>query len=170
MKPLSLAGALLLAISLATPVVGDSQPRSRFVLTSPAFRGGGTIPRAYTCDGADTIVPLRWSSPPRGTRSFALLVEDPDAYYGAFTHRLAWAIPDAARSLVGAAPREGTTSAGRVGWVAPCPPSDTHHYVFRLYALRAPLRLGAGAERTAFLAALKGKVLGTATLVGRYGR
>lgn len=127
------------------------------------------IPRVYTCDGAQRIVPLRWSGVPVGTRSFALLVDDPDASSGTFTHRLAWAIPAASRALAGVAPREGMTSAGRVGWVGPCPPSGAHRYVFRLYALRSPLRLGAGADRPAFLAALKGKVLATATLVGRYG-
>jgi hypothetical protein len=124
----------------------------------------------YTCDGAGAIVPLRWSTPPGGTRSFALLVDDPDAPYGTFTHRLAWAIPGTARALRGTSPREGTNGAGRIGWIGPCPPSGTHRYVFRLYALRTVLRLGQGAERADFLAALKGKVLATATLVGRYGR
>lgn len=166
---LAVLGALIgLALVTAAPSVSVTQ--SRFVLASRAFRPGGTIPRVYTCDGANRIVPLRWLSPPPGTRSFALLVEDPDASYGTFTHRLAWAIPGTARSLAGAAPREGTTSAGRIGWVGPCPPSGTHRYVFRLYALRSPLRLGAGADKDAFLAALRGKVLATAVLLGRYGR
>lgn len=146
-----------------------SVTQGRFVLSSPTFRAGGMIPRVYTCDGVQRIVPLRWSGVPVGTRSFALLVDDPDASYGTFTHRLAWAIPAASRALTGVAPREGTTSAGRVGWVGPCPPSGTHRYVFRLYALRSALRLRAGADRPSFLAALKGKVLATATLVGRYG-
>ena len=162
----------LLAALLAVPAAlsSNSLLQSRFALSSPAFAASGRIPRVYTCDGTNRIVPLRWSSPPPGTRGFALLVDDPDAPSGTFTHRLAWAIPGTARSLMGRAPREGTTSAGRVGWVGPCPPAGTHRYVFRLYALRSPLRLGVGADRAAFLAALKGKVLATATLVGRYGR
>lgn len=162
--------ALLLALWAGTGSARGSEPHSRFVLSSPAFRAGEMIPRAHTCDGVQRIVPLRWSGVPRGARSFALLVDDPDAPSGTFTHRLAWGIPATARSLAGRAPREGTTSAGRVGWVGPCPPSGTHRYVFRLYALRLPLRLGAGADRAAFLAALRGNVLATATLVGRYGR
>jgi Raf kinase inhibitor-like YbhB/YbcL family protein len=144
--------------------------QGRFVVSSPAFRAGGLIPKVYSCDGAQRIVPLRWSGAPGGMRSFALLVQDPDAPSGTFTHRLAWRIAAGARSLAGPAPREGTTSAGRTGWVGPCPPSGTHRYVFRLYALRSPLPLRSGADRTAFLAALKGRVLATAVLVGRYAR
>jgi len=162
--------ALLLALSAAAGHASSSEPRARLVLSSPAFRNGQTIPRVYTCDGTQKIVPLRWSGVPRGTRSFALLVDDPDAPSGAFTHRLAWGIPGAARALPGRAPKEGTTSAGGAGWVGPCPPSGTHRYVFRLYALRSAPALEAGADKPAFLAALKGRVIASAVLVGRYGR
>jgi Raf kinase inhibitor-like YbhB/YbcL family protein len=164
-----LAAAVLALLGLSA---GAAQARSEgsFRLTSPAFAAGARIPRSFTCDGAQRIVPLRWRGAPPATRSFALLVDDPDAPSGTFTHRLAWAIPGAARSLAGRAPREGRTSAGNVGWVGPCPPSGVHRYVFKLYALRTPLRLAAGADPTAFLAALRGRVLATATLIGRYGR
>jgi Raf kinase inhibitor-like YbhB/YbcL family protein len=162
----AIALSLLSATALAAG--GSAAP---FRLSSPVFGAGGRIPKAYTCDGAGTIVPLRWSAPPAGTRSLALLVNDPDApVAGGFTHRLAWAISATARSLRGAAPREGASGAGRVGWVGPCPPSGTHRYVFTLYALRAPLALRAGASREAFLSALRGRVLATATLTGRYSR
>jgi Raf kinase inhibitor-like YbhB/YbcL family protein len=166
----------LLAITAAIVAVGvpaeipSAGTNAGFVLTSPAFAAGKSIPRVYTCDGNQRIVPLRWAGAPAGTRSFALLVDDPDAPSGTFTHRLAWAISGSARALPGRAPREGVTSAGTAGWVGPCPPSGVHRYVFRLYALRATLTLRSGADRVAFLAALKGKVLATATLVGRYSR
>jgi len=169
MRLLAIA-ALLLALSAEAGSARGSEPRARFALSSPAFRAGGTIPTVYTCDGTQKIVPLRWSGVPRGTRSFALLVDDPDASSGTFTHRVAWGIPGTARALPGRAPKEGTTSAGRTGWVGPCPPSGTHRYVFRLYALRSAPPLQSGADKPAFLAALKGKVLATATLIGRYGR
>jgi Raf kinase inhibitor-like YbhB/YbcL family protein len=166
-----LAVAVLLGTLSAGAAWGSgSEPQARLVLASSAFRPGQAIPRVYTCDGTQRIVPLRWSGVPRGTRSFALLVDDPDAPSGTFTHRLAWGIAGSARSLAGRAPREGTTSAGSIGWVGPCPPSGTHRYVFRLYALRSPLSLRSGADKTAFLAALKGRVLATAVLVGRYRR
>ena len=164
------AVVVLLSVWTAASAASVSVTQGRFVLSSPAFRAGKTIPRAYTCDGASRIVPLRWSGAPAAARSFALLVDDPDAPSGTFTHRLAWAIPGTSHALAGVAPREGTTSAGRIGWVGPCPPSGTHRYVFRLYALGSPLRLARGADKAAFLAALRGKVLATATLVGRYGR
>lgn len=171
MKVALLAGLATALLSTAVALPSDSLVQGRFTLSSAAFAAGGRIPKVFTCDGPGTIVPLRWTSPPPGTRSFALLVNDPDApVAGGFAHRLAWAIPATARSLRGAAPREGASGAGGVGWVGPCPPSGTHRYVFTLYALRSPLRLATGADRAAFLAALKGRVLATATLVGRYAR
>jgi len=143
-----------------------------FVLTSPAFHANGTIPRLYTCDGRNVSPPLRWTAPPARTRSLALLVQDPDAPGGSFLHWTIWSISPRARSLAQATHGlpEGRNDAGRIGYTGPCPPSGTHRYVFRLYALRAPLRLAAGASGAAFERALRGKVLATATLVGRYRR
>ncbi len=142
-----------------------------FTLASPAFGPGGTIPKQYTCDGANRQPPLRWTAPPSGTRSLALLMDDPDAPGGTFTHWLAWGISEKARSLTSRPPREGAGSFGRVGYGGPCPPrGPAHRYVFRLYALRSPLPLPAGSDRRAFEAALKGRVLRVATLVGRYRR
>jgi Raf kinase inhibitor-like YbhB/YbcL family protein len=126
----------------------------------------------YTCDGENVSPALRWTAPPRGTRSFALLVDDPDAPSGTFTHWIAWGIPASARGVARGVrpPREGANDGGRTGWTGPCPPSGTHRYVFHVYALRAPLPLRAGADRDAFLAALEGRVIRTATLVGSYRR
>ena len=126
------------------------------VLTSPAFANGAAIPVRYTCDGAGVSPPLRWTAPPRGTRSFALMVVDPDAPGGRFVHWTASAIPASARALAagGHAPREGRNSAGGTGWTPPCPPAGpAHRYVFTLTAV------GAG-----------GRALARARLVGRFGR
>jgi Raf kinase inhibitor-like YbhB/YbcL family protein len=144
-----------------------------FALSSPAFAPGQTIPVRYTCDGASVSPPLRWTAPPRRTKSLAVLVEDPDAPVGTFTHWLAWNIKPTTRRLAAGArpPRQGRTSAGTVGYTGPCPPEgSTHRYVFKLFALRAPLPLRAGARRAAFDAALEGRVLRVARIVGRYGR
>ena len=144
-----------------------------FTLTSPAFRNGASIPTAYTCDGKNFSPPLRWTAPPKRTRSFALLMDDPDAPSGTFTHWIGWNIPAQARSIPRAAhaPVEGANGAGRPGYTGPCPPSGpAHHYVFRLYALNAKLRLARGAGVAAFKSALRGHVLATAKLTGRYGR
>jgi Raf kinase inhibitor-like YbhB/YbcL family protein len=142
---------------------------SKFTLTSPAFKPGAKIPARFTCDGAGSIVPLRWTGAPAGTRSFALIVDDPDAP-GTFLHRLSWGIAGTAKSLPGRAPIEGVNGTGQPGWKGPCPPSGTHRYVFRLYALKSKLPLKAGADRAAFESALKGRVLGVAKLIGRYSR
>jgi Raf kinase inhibitor-like YbhB/YbcL family protein len=125
-----------------------------FLLTSPAFHAGGTIPRQYTCDGANVSPPLRWTAPPRGTRGFSLTVVDPDAPGGAFVH---WRIPHLSvrlRALPAASRLGGANSTGGRGWTGPCPPpGPRHHYRFELRAV------GAG-----------GKVLATARLVGLYAR
>ena len=134
-----------------------------FALTSPAFHGGGTIPARYTCDGANVAPPLRWTAPPRGTTALALRMTDPDAPGGTFVHWIAWGRTRPSVS--------GTNTFGKVGFDGPCPPAGPpHHYVLRLYALRSPLPLRRGASPAAFSRALKGRVLATATLVGRYGR
>lgn len=144
-----------------------------FGLASPAFEPGQTIPVEYTCDGLNVSPALRWTTPPRGTKSFALIMDDPDAPGGTFTHWLAWNISPKARGLRRGAhpPREGATSFSRVGYGGPCPPSGTpHRYFFKLYALRTPLALPAGSGRPALEKAMKGKVLKRVSLVGLYGR
>lgn len=146
---------------------------STFALSSTAFSAGGVIPKAYTCDGRNVSPPLRWTAPPRGTRSLALSVEDPDAPGGTFVHWTGWNIRPSVRRLASGQrlPVEGTNSAGGRGYTGPCPPAGArHHYVFRLYALRAKLPLAAGAAPSKFRRALRGRVLGFTRLVGRYGR
>jgi Raf kinase inhibitor-like YbhB/YbcL family protein len=142
-------------------------------LSSPAFAPDQAIPRQYTCDGANRSPVLRWTAPPRRTRSFALVLDDPDAPSGTFTHWLAWGIKPTARRLAAGArpPRQGRTSAGTIGYTGPCPPEGpAHRYVFKLYALRKPLPLRAGAGRSAVDRALKGRVLRVTRLVGHYAR
>jgi len=144
-----------------------------FGVSSPAFSPAQTIPVRFTCDGANVSPPLRWSTPPKLTKSFALIMDDPDAPGGTFTHWLAWNISPKARGLKGGGvpPREGTTSLARTGYFGPCPPpGPAHRYFFKLYALRAPLALPAGAGRPALEKAMTGKVLKRVTLMGTYAR
>lgn len=145
-------------------------------LTSTAFVDGDTIPVMYTCDGSDVSPELRWTEPPAGTKSFALIVDDPDAPKGLFTHWVLFDIAGAARGLaqgdhkIG---RSGRNSFGKVGYGGPCPPRGhgTHRYYFTLYALDVDsLGLVEGADRAAVEAALAGHVLATAQLMGRYVR
>lgn len=145
-----------------------------FDLTSTAFDESEVIPAQHTCDGDDRSPPLDWSDPPAGTASFALLVDDPDAPGGTFTHWIAWGFGGETREHVegSAAPFEGKNGFGNSEYGGPCPPrgDGPHRYVFRLFALDSELELSGGAGKSAFQDALEGKVLGTAELVGIYER
>jgi len=161
---------LLLAAALA--LMGASSA-SAFRLTSPAFRSGAAIPKRFSCDGADVSPPLRWTAPPRRARSLALVLEDTSTK-PPFMHWLAWGLAPRVRALVPGArlTLQGRNDFGRLGYGGPCPPSGAkHRYVFRLYALRKPLTLAAGATARELDKALKpGNILGQASLVGTYKR
>jgi len=145
-----------------------------FSLTSSAFVPGGPIPRRHACDGEDHSPPLSWSAPPGGTRSLALILDDPDAPSGRFIHWLAWGItPDAGGLADGqAAPLEGRNDFGTVGYRGPCPPRGhgRHRYRFQLHAVGQDLRLAPGAGVGELERVLGGTVLAVAELVGTYER
>jgi len=150
-----------------------------FELTSTAFGQGEPIPRRYTCDGEDISPPLQWSDPPQGTQSFALIADDPDAPMGTWVHWVLYNIPAQARSLPEAVSsdaelpdgsRHGQNSWRRLGYGGPCPPSGTHRYFFKLYALDAQLDLAAGTNKKQLLRAMEGHILAQAELMGTYTR
>lgn len=145
-------------------------------LTSPAFQSGEPIPARHTADGADVSPPLAWRGAPRGTRSFALVVEDPDAPAKVWLHWLAWNIPSEARGVPEAvgpdAFPQGLNDFGRRGWGGPRPPrgEGAHRYVFRLCALDALLDLPRDASRESLAGRMHGHVLAEATLTGKAWR
>jgi Raf kinase inhibitor-like YbhB/YbcL family protein len=145
-----------------------------FALTSSAFEHGEVIPRRHTCEGEDVSPALEWSEPPEGTRSLALVVDDPDAPAGTFTHWLAWGLlPDARGVTEGEpGPVEGRNDFGELGYRGPCPPPGhgPHRYSFRLYAVDAEPDLVAGAGKRDLERALEDQVLAVAELVGTYER
>lgn len=147
---------------------------AEFTLASEAFVHGGEIPRRHTCEGEDISPALSWSDQPPGTRALALIVDDPDAPKGTFTHRVAWNIDPMAGGLGEgeSAPAEGRNDFGTAGWSGPCPPPGhgPHRYFFRLHALDAEVRVGFGAGRRELEQAIGGHVLMTAELMGRYAR
>src|SRR3990167_1037537 len=121
-----------------------------FALKSQAFKGGDLIPDKYTCEGPDVSPPLRWNDPPRETHSFALIADDPDAPMGTWVHWVVYNIPAGERGLDENVPKQerlpngamqGMTDFHRVGYGGPCPPSGTHRYFFKLYALDVALTL-----------------------------
>ena len=143
-------------------------------LFSSAFAAGNPIPRRHSCEGEDRSPPLRWSGVPADAVSLALIVDDPDAPVGTFTHWLAWGIrpgdgglPEGRR-----APREGRNGLREVGYRGPCPPPGhgAHRYFFRLYALASELDVRSGAGRDELERAIKDRVVAVAELVGTYQR
>jgi hypothetical protein len=149
-------------------------------LTSGAFAPGEAIPREYTCDGEDISPPLSWSDPPEGTRSFALIMDDPDAPVGTWVHWVLFNLPAEKRSLPESVPAEDQLSDGslhgRNSWQrhdygGPCPPSGSaHRYVFKLFALDTELDLEAGATKKQVLSAMEDHILAQGKLTGRYSR
>jgi Raf kinase inhibitor-like YbhB/YbcL family protein len=149
-----------------------------FRLTSPAFAEGELIPPQYTCEGENIAPPLRWEGSPKAG-SFVLLVEDPDAPRGVFTHWLLYDIPGLQQELpkglsnVGALGTPGMNDFLQVGYGGPCPPPGhgAHRYVFTLYALDVPsLMIPAERPRQEIEAAMHGHVVGRAQLIGLYER
>ena len=148
-------------------------------ITSSAFEDGGLIPAKYTCDGADVSPPLQWNKVPEGTKSIALICDDPDAPMGTWVHWVIFGLPADIRELAEDVPpdktlpngaRQGTSDFGRIGYGGPCPPSGTHRYFFKIYALDAELDLPAGARKRDLLKAVEGHILGQGDLVGKYKR
>ncbi|MFH0862406.1 MAG: YbhB/YbcL family Raf kinase inhibitor-like protein [Candidatus Altiarchaeota archaeon] len=142
-------------------------------LTSAAFEDGGTIPKKYTCDGADVNPPLRLEGQPPGTASVALIVDDPDAPAGDWVHWVLWDIDPRNPSIGEGSPMwgtEGRTSFGTTGYGGPCPPSGVHRYVFKAYALDRKLGLPKTAGKAELLKAMEGRILAKTQLIGKYGR
>ncbi|MGH7529786.1 MAG: YbhB/YbcL family Raf kinase inhibitor-like protein [Gemmatimonadales bacterium] len=151
-------------------------------LASPAFREGATIPVAHTCDGDDTSPALAWNGAPAGTKSFALICDDPDAPGKTWVHWVLFNVPPTLTELhedvtktekpndLGGA-LQGITDFRRVGYGGPCPPpGKPHRYFFKLYALDAHLPLHAGATKADVERAMQGHMLGDAQLMGTFGR
>ncbi len=167
---------------LATPLFAqdtEQEVRMSLTVTSSAFQPGGTIPSLYTCDDKNISPPLSWTDPPEGTKSFALISDDPDAPMGTWVHWVLYNLPASARKLAEALPadaqlpdgtRQGTTDFGRTGYGGPCPPSGTHRYFFRLSALDSVLALEPGATTRELEAAMPGHILAQAELMGTYKR
>lgn len=166
--PLSALALLLGGAALA-------REPSRIEVSSPAFAAGGAIPPDFTCEEKGNIPPLQWTRVPDGTRSLAVTVDDPDAPNGDFVHLIVFnLVPDARQLprsgvLGGGVGSYGVNSDGQIGYAPLCPPSGTHRYRFRVYALDAELPLTRPTlpelER-----AMRGHVIGRGELVGTFGR
>jgi Raf kinase inhibitor-like YbhB/YbcL family protein len=178
------ASLFLLSCRSETPSSNNVQPSNQAVggkkmemkVTSPAFQEGGMIPPQYTCTGANISPPLAWNSVPEKTKSLALIADDPDAPGKTWVHWIAFNLPASARELPENVPaqeslnggKQGTNDFKKVGYGGPCPPSGTHHYYFKLYALDTDLTLDSSATKDQLLKAMEGHVLGEGQLMGQY--
>ncbi len=171
-----LLGAPIVA---ATFALGAESP-AKMEIKTPAFENGADIPRKYTCDGADVSPALAWEGAPAGSKTFALVADDPDAPVGTWVHWVFYDLPATTKDLtegVAAAEtlpdgaKQGLNDFRKVGYGGPCPPpGPAHRYFFKLYALDAPTNLKPRATKQQLLDAMKGHILAEAQLMGRYGR
>ena len=148
-------------------------------IESPAFSNGQPIPQKFTCQGADVSPALSWSGAPDNTKSFALIVDDPDAPVGTWVHWVLYDLPADTRSLPENVAKsehaqngvQGINDFKKIGYGGPCPPpGKAHRYFFKLYALDTPLKLKPGATKQDLEKAIKGHILAQAELMGTYQR
>ncbi|MFT4889334.1 MAG: Raf kinase inhibitor-like YbhB/YbcL family protein [Halobacteriales archaeon] len=164
-----------------TTMIGDTMPG--FEITTAAFDDGGTVPIKYTCSGADVSPPLSIEGVPDEAVALALVVDDPDAPGGVFTHWLLWNVPPGTGSIPEGVPttetvddlggaRQGTNDFGEIGYRGPCPPKSdgAHTYRFKLFALDAELDVDAGVEASAVNDAIDDHRVATARLTGEFNR
>jgi Raf kinase inhibitor-like YbhB/YbcL family protein len=173
---------LLTLLLLALPPLVRADLR----LSSPDFTSGASIPARFTCQGQNISPTLQIAGVPPDAQSLVLIVDDPDAPAGTFTHWLVWNIPPDTKILPGGARADsgipglahhqghpvmqGTNDFGRIGYSGPCPPSGAHRYFFRLSALNTQFYLPTGASRKDLESAIRGHVIASAVLMGRYAK
>jgi Raf kinase inhibitor-like YbhB/YbcL family protein len=163
-----------LLIFIFTASISKSQTVGNFKLISSAFEEGKTIPDKYTCDGANVSPPLSWSGFSEKTKSFAIIMDDPDAPMGIWVHWVIYNIPNNVTSLEekknasAIKAIDGTNSWDQTGYNGPCPPGGSHHYLFKLYALDKILTQTKEMTKAELLDAMKGHILGETTLTGLF--
>lgn len=166
-------------INSATPAKEET-PMDEILITSDAFEEGMDIPVKYTCDGADRSPALSWEGLPPETESLVLIMDDPDAPIGTFTHWIIYNIPEDTKGLPEGVEKQSTLADGsrqginnfqKIGYNGPCPPpGKPHRYYFNLYALDTKLTLPEGVSRAQVEEAITGHILAKGTLMGRYKR
>ncbi|HOO40687.1 MAG TPA: YbhB/YbcL family Raf kinase inhibitor-like protein [Syntrophales bacterium] len=180
-KTLGMICLLIASFSFCLPLQALPATKGgwKMKIESPQINDGAMIPSKYTCDGKDISPPLAWKDVPDGTKSFALISDDPDAPMGTWVHWVIYNIPPDVTELEENIPREkefkngivqGTNSWPKIGYGGPCPPSGTHRYYFKLYALDTMLSLKPGADKAQLFKAMAGHILAEAQLMGKYKR
>jgi len=178
---LLIVGSAIVLSACATGTTTEAAVTNQLTITSDAFVSGQSIPAKYSCIGRNISPPLAWNEPPAGTQSFALIMDDPDAPVGTWVHWVLYNIPSARRDLQEDLPITGKNvdpnaiyvgknSSGDIGYDGPCPPSGTHRYFFKLYALDTTISLLPGASREKILKEMEGHILAQGELVGTFSK
>jgi Raf kinase inhibitor-like YbhB/YbcL family protein len=161
-----------------TPAASQDN-RMEIKVTSTAFNEGQPIPRGYTCDGTNVSPPLEWTGVPKSAKTLAIIADDPDAPAGTWVHWVLYNLPADKIGVIENTPASETLSGGgmqgtndfkKLGYGGPCPPSGTHRYFFKLYALDAELPLKPGATKAEVENAMQGHTVAQAHLMGTYSR
>ena len=153
---------------------------AEMILKTSAFQPQSNIPAQFTCEGQDQSPPLQWSDVPPGTQSLALIVDDPDAPSGTFTHWVLFNLPASVTELPQGLPPnqnlssggiQGTNDFGKIGYGGPCPPAgSSHRYYFKLFALDTKLELKPGVKKAELERAMEGHIIAHAEMIGKYRR
>jgi len=172
---LILIGGILSYFQLSRPSSKNGvQPMENLKLSSPAFQENTEIPGKYTCKGENINPALNITGIPKGTKTLALIVDDPDAPRGTWVHWVVWNIPAETKTItednVPSGARQGLNNFNRQEYGGPCPPSGTHRYMFKLYALDAALVLKENSKKEDVEKAMQGHLLAQARLMGLYTR
>jgi Raf kinase inhibitor-like YbhB/YbcL family protein len=170
------AGALFFAVQVSPSLAAPASPAKvkKLSVTSPAFGNNKPIPSGFTCDGQNASPPLKLGKSPKGTKDRALIMTDPDAPSGTFTHWVAWNLPKSGvpEQTLPPAVVQGKNTFGNPAYAGPCPPAGSapHHYVFTVSAVSKKIALAPGASADELRAAIEGNVLAQGTLTGTYQR
>ncbi len=157
----------------------EGEKKMEIKIQSTAFEEGGMIPPKYTCDGENISPPLSWNSVPEDTKCIALISDDPDAPMGTWVHWVVFNLSPDIKGLPEGVPhgeilesgaKQGKTDFGKTGYGGPCPPSGTHRYYFKIYALDTEINLEAGITKAQLLKAMEGHILAQGQLMGKYKR
>jgi len=167
--------SIISAVLFVSNITGGEPPKKdTLTLSSPAFEHNGNIPVKYTCDGVNVNPPIFIKQVPAGTKSLALIVDDPDAPSGTWVHWVLWnmdpAIKEIKEDSFPKGAKQGMNDFRQQTYKGPCPPSGTHRYFFKLYALDTTLTLHANATKAELEKSMKGHIIEKAHLVGFYKR
>lgn len=177
---LALVGLPIYQIKIQAQQVKRGEGMMKLQIKSNAFEEGSNIPKKYTCDGADVSPPLSWTPPPAGTKSLALICDDPDAPVGTWVHWVLFglspdtvALPEGVpkQKIIQGGAKQGINDFRKIGYGGPCPPKGpAHRYFFKLYALDLEPNLSAGATKQELLKAIEEHIIAEGQLMGRYQR